>query len=139
MKLTKQADGSIKADEVYFTNKMQNHHGGMIVIDGALYGANGGNGGGMLACLDFKTGETLWRDRKGPKGALLFADSRLYVRGEKGELVLVEPSREGLVERGRFKQPDRSKVPAWAHPIIANGKLYVRDQGLLLCYDIAAK
>ena len=139
VKLTKQADGSIKADEVYFTNKMQNHHGGMIVIDGALYGANGGNGGGMLACLDFETGETLWRDRKGPKGALLFADSRLYVRGEKGELVLIEPSREGLVERGRFKQPDRSKVPAWAHPIIANGKLYVRDQGLLLCYDIAAK
>lgn len=137
VKLVKQADGAIEAEEVYFTNRMQNHHGGMIVVDGCLYGANGGNGGGILACLDFQTGDVLWRDRKGPKGALLLADNRIYLRGEEGEVVLIEPSRDGLVERGRFDQPDRSGSPAWAHPIVANGKLYIRDQGLLLCYDIA--
>ena len=69
--------------------------------------------------------------------ALLYADERIYLRGEDGEMVLIEPSREGFVERGRFEQPDRSRSPAWAHPIVANGKLYIRDQNLLLCYDIA--
>lgn len=92
-----------------------------------------------MTCLDFQTGDILWRDRKGPKGALLFADDRLYLRGEKGEVLLIEPSREQFVERGRFEQPDRSSSPAWAHPIVANGKLYIRDQGLLLCYDVSTK
>lgn len=137
VKLTKDESGKITADEVYFTSSMQNHHGGMIVLDGLLYGANGGNGGGYLSCLDFKTGDVVWRDRKGPKGSLLLADGRLYLRGEDdGEVLLIEPSNDGLVERGRFKQPDRSSAKAWAHPIVANGKLYIRDQGLLLCYDV---
>lgn len=139
VKLSKKSDGKFEAEEVYFTTNMQNHHGGMIVVDGALYGANGGNGGGMMACIDFKTGETLWRDRKGPKGSLLYADGRLYLRSEEGAVLLVEPSKERFVERGRFEQPDRSSAMAWAHPIVANGKLYIRDQGLLLCYDVKAK
>jgi len=139
VKLKKRPDGKFDAEEAYFTTNMQNHHGGMIVIDGALYGANGGNGGGFMACVDFKTGETLWRDRKGPKGSLLYADGRIYLRSEEGSIVLVEPSKKGLIERGRFEQPDRSNSPAWAHPIIANGKLYIRDQGLLLCYYVTAK
>ena len=74
VKLSKDANGGIKAEEVYFTRKMQNHHGGMIVLDGCLYGANGGNEGGYLVCLDFKTGNVLWdgRDvpnRPAPKGS----------------------------------------------------------------------
>jgi outer membrane protein assembly factor BamB len=139
VKVQKNANGKFEAEEVYFTTNMQNHHGGMIVVDGALYGANGGNGGGMMACIDFKTGETLWRDRKGPKGSLLYADGRLYLRSEEGPIVLIEPSKQGLVERGRFDQPDRTSVPAWAHPVVANGKLYIRDQGQLFCYDVKAK
>ncbi|QDV42395.1 outer membrane biogenesis protein BamB [Stieleria neptunia] len=140
VKLVKGAGGEITAEEVYFTTRMQNHHGGMIVVDGCLYGANGGNGGGVMSCLDFQTGDLLWRDRKGPKGSLLLADGRLYLRGEDdGEMLLIEPSRDGLVERGRFDQPDRSSAKAWAHPIVANGKLYIRDQGLLLCYDVRAE
>ncbi|MEC8301197.1 MAG: PQQ-binding-like beta-propeller repeat protein, partial [Planctomycetota bacterium] len=124
---------------VYFTNKMQNHHGGMIVYEGCLYGANGGNEGGFMACLDFQTGEVLWRDRDAPKGAIAFADERIYLRSEDGTMVLIEPNSESFIERGRFEQPDRSSAPAWAHPVIANGKLYVRDQGNLFCYDIQAK
>ena len=139
VKLATDDQGTITATEVYFQSAMQNHHGGMIVVDGCLYGANGGNEGGFLTCLDFQTGEVLWRDRDAPKGSLLLADGRLYLRAESGTLVLIEPSREGLQERGRFEQPDRSSAPAWAHPILANGKLYIRDQNLLLCYDIAAR
>ncbi|MBS0263642.1 MAG: PQQ-binding-like beta-propeller repeat protein [Planctomycetes bacterium] len=136
VKLSRDASGTINATEVYFSTYMQNHHGGMIVADGSLYGANGGNEGGFLACLDFPTGKVLWRDRQAPKGSLAMADGRLYLRSEQGILVLIEPSRTGLVERGRFDQPERSTAPAWAHPVIANGKLYVRDQNVLLCYDV---
>ncbi len=137
-KVTQGSDGTWNAEEVYFSTSMQNHHGGMIVVDGALFGANGGNGGGFMACLDFQTGEILWRDRAGPKGSLAMADGRLYLRSEEDEILLLEPNREELVVRGRFEQPDRTNLPAWAHPVIANGKLYIRDQGLLLCYDVSA-
>ena len=138
VKLNKDADGAFTAEEVYFASSMQNHHGGMIVVDDCLYGASGGNEGGFLVCLDFKSGKVLWRDRKAPKGSLAFADGRLYLRSEGGELLLIEPSREGLVERGRFDQPERSESPAWTHPVIANGKLYIRDQDVLFCYDVTA-
>ena len=140
VKLSKEADGGVKAEEVYFSKKMQNHHGGMIVVDGCLYGANGGNEGGSLVCLDFKTGKVLWDgQRQAPKGSVALADGRLYYRTEKGALLLIEPSPKEFLERGRFDQPDRSELPAWAHPIVANGKLYVRDQEVLLCYDVKAQ
>jgi outer membrane protein assembly factor BamB len=139
VKLVKDAAGAYEAEEVYFTQSMQNHHGGMIVHEGCLYGANGGNGGGMLLCLDFLTGDILWRERPVPKGAIAFADGRLYYRTEDGAVLLIEPNREKYVERGRFEQPDRSEAPAWSHPVIANGKLYIRDQDVLFCYDVQAK
>lgn len=142
VKLSEQADGTITPDELYFTKRMQNHHGGIILLDGCLYGANGGNGGGNLICIDFATGEIIWDERRGekrvPKGSIVYADGRLYYRTEEGTILLIEPSREKYIERGRFEQPDRTELPAWAHPVIANGKLYVRDQDVLFCYDIAA-
>ncbi len=142
IKLTKDETGTIAPEEVYATKRMQNHHGGMIVVNDALYGANGGNEGGALICLDFKTGDILWDLRgkhQAEKGSVAFADGRLYYRVEDGTMLLIEPNREKYVERGRFEQPDRSRLPAWSHPVIANGKLYLRDQDLLLCYDIKAK
>jgi outer membrane protein assembly factor BamB len=140
VKLSKDANGGVKAEEVYFTRNMQNHHGGIIVLDGYLYGASGGNeGGGRLYCLDFPTGKVMWDDRKAPKGSVAFADGRIYYRTEAGTMLLIEPSPKGYVERGRFEQPDRSTKPAWPHPVIANGKVYLRDQDVLLCYDVKAK
>jgi outer membrane protein assembly factor BamB len=144
VKLSKDANGGIKAEEVWFSRKMQNHHGGVILHDGSLYGANGGNEGGYLICLDFQTGEVRWdgRDdpeRRAPKGAVVMADGRLYYRTEKGTVLLVELDPKEYVERGRFEQPERSKLPAWAHPVVANGRLYIRDQDLLFCYDVRAK
>jgi outer membrane protein assembly factor BamB len=141
VKLSKDENGGVKAEEVYFSRKMQNHHGGMILLDGALYGANGGNEGGALVCLEFKTGNVLWDERddpdhRAPKGAIALADGRLYYRTEKGAVLLIEANPKEYVERGRFDQPDRSSQPAWSHPVIANGKLYLRDQDLLLCYDV---
>ncbi|MBP8909905.1 MAG: PQQ-like beta-propeller repeat protein [Phycisphaerae bacterium] len=143
VKLSKNADGSFKAEEVYATTEMQNHHGGMILVDGCLYGASGGNEGGALVCLDFKTGKILWDQRaavgRRAKGSLALADGMLYYRLEDGVVLLIEPSPQQYVERGRFGQPDRTRLPAWAHPVVANGKLYIRDQDVLFCYDVKAK
>jgi outer membrane protein assembly factor BamB len=144
VKLAKDADGAIKAEEVWFSRKMQNHHGGIIVVDGCLYAANGGNEGGALVCLDFKTGNVLWDERddpehRAPKGSLALVDGRLYDRTEKGAMLLIEPNSKQYVERGRFEQPDRSEQPAWPHPVVANGKLYLRDQDALLSYDVKSK
>jgi outer membrane protein assembly factor BamB len=143
VKLSKDGNGGIKAEELWFSRNMENHHGGVLVIDGALYGANGGNGGGYIACLDFKTGDVLWNERDAgkrrlTKGSMMQADGQIYYRTEEGPIVLIEPSRKEYLERGRFEQPERTSKPAWAHPVVANGKLYIRDQDTLLCYDVKA-
>jgi outer membrane protein assembly factor BamB len=141
VKLSKDDNGAAKAEEVWSSKRMQNHHGGIVSSDGCLYGANGGLEGGALICLDSKTGEVLWDERsarRAPKGSIALADDRLYYRTEDGTLLLIEPSRKEYIERGRVEQPERSSSPAWSHPVIANGKLYVRDQDLLFCYDISA-
>lgn len=87
VKLSKNADGSF-SEEVYATTEMQNHHGGMILVDGCLYGASGGNEGAALVCLDFKTGKILWDQRaavgRPMKGSLALADGMLYYRLEDG-------------------------------------------------------
>lgn len=143
VKLSKDADGAVKLEEVYATTDMQNHHGGMILLDGCLYGASGGNEGGALVCLDFLTGKVLWdqRDTAGrrAKGSLALADGLLYYRMEDGTVCLIEPNPKQYIERGRFQQPDRTRLPAWSHPVVANGRLYIRDQDVLFCYDVKAK
>jgi len=142
VKLSKDTSGGVKADQVWFSQRMQNHHGGVILVGDALYGANGGNEGGALVCLNFKTGDVLWNqrdERRAPKGAIAFADGRLYYRTETGTVLLIEPNPKQYVEKGRFEHPDRSSAPDWTHPVIANGKLYLRDQDALLCYDVKAK
>jgi outer membrane protein assembly factor BamB len=73
------------------------------------------------------------------KGSLALADGRLYLRAESGTMILIEPNREKYIERGRFEQPERTREQAWTHPVIANGKLYVRDQDTLFCYDVKKK
>ena len=142
--LSKDENGGVKATEVWFSRNMENHHGGVLLIDGALYGSNGGNGGGYLVCLDFQTGDVLWNERDADKrrvikGSVALADGRIYYRTEAGTMLLIEPSRKEYLERGRFEQPDRTSQPAWTHPVLANGKLYVRDQDTLFCYDVKAK
>ena len=144
VKLSKDGNGGVKAEEVWFSRYMENHHGGVVLVDGCLYGANGGNGGGYPVCLDFQTGEVLWNEkdpdkRRVKKGSLAVADGRIYYRTEEGTVLLIEPSPKEYLERGRFEQPDRTRLPAWSHPVIANGKLYIRDQDTLMCYDVKAR
>jgi outer membrane protein assembly factor BamB len=127
-------NGDFSAHEVYFTQKMRNHHGGMVLIDGYLYGADDS---GQLTCIEFKTGKVMWQNRGADKGAVFYADHRLYCRNEgNGRVILVEANPSKFVEHGRLDQPDRTGQAAWPHPVVANGRLYLRDQDLLLCYDV---
>jgi outer membrane protein assembly factor BamB len=123
------------ADEVYFTKQMKNHHGGMVLLDGYLYGANGG----QLCCLEFATGKVMWQSNKAGKGSVTYADGCLYYRNEGGDVYLIEVNPQKYTQLGSFRQPERSNRNAWAHPVIANGRLYIADQELLLCYDVKQK
>ncbi len=121
------------AKEMYFTKDMQNHHGGVIRVGDYIYGASNP---GLLTCINYRTGETVWKDRGPGKCAILYADGMLYCRDEKGPITLVEATHEGYRQRGRFDQPNRSEREAWPHPVIAGGKLFIRDQDVLLCYEV---
>ena len=134
LKLTATGD-SVKAEEVFNTKPLAVHHGGVVRVGDAVYGTNQ-NG---LVCIDFKTGETKWQDRSVGKGSIAAADGCLYVRSERGPIALVEATPTAYKEIGRFEQPDRSKKNSWPHPVIAGGRLYLRDQNVLLCYDVKSK
>jgi outer membrane protein assembly factor BamB len=124
--------GKTNAKEEYFVKGMQNHHGGMVLVDGYLYG----EGDRRLYCIDFKTGKVMWQQSRPGKGSIAYADGRLYYRSEGGPVTLVEANPEKYVERGRFEQPQRGSGPCWPHPVLANGKLYLRHADLLFCYDV---
>ena len=123
----------VEATPGYHTNKMESHHGGMVLLDGHVYGSSDP---GVVRCLDLATGDVKWENRSVGKGSITCADGHLYVRSEKGPVALIEASPVGYNETGRFDQPDRSNSEAWAHPVVSHGKLFLRDQDLLLVYDV---
>jgi hypothetical protein len=128
------ANGMVTSKEVYFTRNMKNHHGGVVLVDGYLYGFNDS----ILTCLEFATGKMMWRDRSVGKGSVTFADGNLYIQGEQSVVGLAQASSTGYVEKGRFNIPDKG-LPSWAHPVISDGRLYVRNQDVMMAYDIKAK
>jgi len=127
-------NGEVAAKEIYFTREMKNHHGGVILVDGYLYGFNDS----ILTCLDFATGKLMWRDRSVGKGSVTYADGNLYIQGENNVFGLAEASPSGYHEKGRFRIVEKG-LPSWPHPVISNGRLYVRNQDTLTVYDIKAK
>jgi outer membrane protein assembly factor BamB len=126
-------NGEVAATEAYFTREMKNHHGGMVLVDGYLYGYNDL----ILTCLEFATGKMMWRDRSVGKGSVTYADGRLYIQSENNLVGLAEANPAAYVETGRFEIPDKW-MPSWAHPVVSDGRLYVRNQDTLLVYDIKA-
>ena len=124
----------VSAQEIYFTRNMQNHHGGVVLVDGYLYGFNNS----ILTCLEFDTGKVMWRDRSVGKGSVAYADGHLYILSEDNVVGLVDASPKGYRETGRFTISDQG-WPAWAHPVISGGQLLVRNQNMLASYDVRAK
>jgi outer membrane protein assembly factor BamB len=133
LKLTPAGSG-LKADEIYFTREMKNHYSSSVLVGEYLYGYSSQ----ILTAMKFKTGEVAWRDRSVGKGSVIYADGHLYCQGEAGTIGLVEATPEGYKEKSRFQIP-RGEFSVWTLPVIANGRLYIREQDNLYCYDIKAQ
>jgi outer membrane protein assembly factor BamB/precorrin-6B methylase 2 len=129
----------VKAEEVYFTKDFQNLNGGMVLVEGHVYGGRRhGIGGGPLGCLELKTGKLRWEEA-GNVTNVLAAEGHLYCRHSDGNILLVEATPNGYKEKSRFMQPDRTKSSPWTYLVLTGQRLYVRDQNVLLCYDLRAQ
>jgi len=126
--------GKVTATEAYFNRDMENHYTTSIKIGDYLYGFSG-NQPGVLTAMEFKTGKVAWKDRSVDKGNCIFAENLLYCQGELGKIGLINPSPAGYKEISRF-EIRRGEWNTWTVPVIANGRLYVRDQDSLYAYDI---
>jgi outer membrane protein assembly factor BamB len=136
--LSKNGNG-VKADEAYFlkADELQNHHGGMILLGGYIYCGHGHNNG-FPACVEMMTGKNMWEKERGAgtgSAAVVYADGDLYFRYESGDMALIEATPEKYNLKGSFKLAS-VKGKSWPHPAIVDGKLYIRDQDSLLCYDL---
>lgn len=133
----KTANGTVEAEQVYFSPKLPVSIGGAVRLENLMFGTTGTG----LLCSDFATGDIKWEDRSIGAASLCFADGNLYLHGENGDVALVAAAGDGYHEKGRFTppgQPNRGSAKAWAYPVVANGKLYIRDVGVLWCYDVKA-
>jgi outer membrane protein assembly factor BamB len=140
IKLTPDGAGGIKMSKAYANKNMVNQHGGVVLYQDHLYGYSDRGG---WTCQDFKTGEVVWAERRAlRKGSVTFVDGMLICYSERGgDVVLIEASAKGWKEHGRFKIPQQSEIRSrsggiWTHPVVANGRLYLRDQDLIFCYDV---
>lgn len=137
-------DGNgVMAEQVYFIRNLPNGFGGAVLVGDYLYGTN--MAGGDLVAAEFKTGQVKWRDDSNGTGSVVWADGHLYLHADKGAVVLVEATPEAYREKGRFTPPNppqKKRQPfaegAYSYPVIANGRLYIRDLGTLWAYDIKA-
>lgn len=123
-----------QAQEIYFTKEMRNHHSSSVLIGDHLYGFSSA----ILTAMKFDTGEIAWRDRSVGKGSLVYADGHLYCFSENGVVGLVEATPTGYKEKGRFRIQQDS-LPTWTHPVVAGGRLYLRDQDTIYAFDVREK
>jgi len=131
--------GQVAMQEVWYkTNReLQNHHGGMILVGDHVYMGHGHNNG-FPVCFDLKTGRDLWRPGRGPgsgSAAVVCADGHLYFRYENGTMALIEANPRKYELKGNFDIAINNGK-SWAHPVVFNGRLYLRDQDEMICYDI---
>ncbi|MCG8649625.1 MAG: PQQ-like beta-propeller repeat protein [Pirellulales bacterium] len=139
-------EGEIQVESLYHLSDktMRNHHGGVVLFEGVIYGFSKANGGVWMA-QDLASGETLWEEkiRGNRSGSLCFADGHLYCYNDKdASLFLVQPDRSGWSVKGKLTLPKQTELPRdrgaiWSHPVVAQQTLFVRDQDLIYAYDIA--
>jgi outer membrane protein assembly factor BamB len=138
-------DGGINAKEVYWLDHktLQNHHGGMVLVGDHVYGGHG-HGQGYPFCLELKTGKMKWGPMRddapgGGSAAVVYADGRLYFRYENNTVALIEATPDDFHLVSKFQLPKGTSTPGWQHPVIHDGKLYIRANDQLYCYDIKQK
>ena len=140
LKLKRSGKG-VDAKEVYWLQKrtFNNHHGGVVLIDGFLYGGHNQNKG-FPTCINMKTGEIVWggnglRGEGKGSAAVLSVDGKLIFRYEDGLVVILEANSKEYRVLGKFT-PEYQEGKSWAHPVIVDGKLYLREQDKMMCYDL---
>lgn len=139
LKLSADGDG-VKATEEYFVEprELQNHHGGMVKIGNLVFTGHG-HGLGQPTCVDWKTGEIVWKaDDRGPgsgSAAVIAVDGNLIFRYQDGTVALIGAGGDEYVVKGTF-EPEYQEGKTWAHPVVVDGKLYLREQDKLMCYDL---
>jgi outer membrane protein assembly factor BamB len=116
---------------VYFTRDMRNHHASSVLVGDYLYGFSDA----ILTAMKFDSGQIAWRDRSVGKGSVIFADDRLYLYSEQGAVGLAEANPASYREHGRF-QIQAGNAPTWSHPVVSNGKLFIRDQDNIYAFDV---
>lgn len=133
-------DNTVKIEEIYPVKpELANKHGGVVLVGDYLYGDSDDKG--IPFCAELLTGAVKWQKRGNGSNSASFiaADGRLYIRFANGSMVLAKASPEDYIEVGSFKVPGSGERPSWSHPVIANGKLYLREQDVINCYDIKAR
>jgi len=131
--------GGLKVEEVYPLNReLANKHGGVVLVGDYVYGDSDDNG--IPFCADLMTGEVKWKSRGSgsDSASIAAADGHLYIRYADGTMTLVEASPKAFKEVGSFEVPGSGDRPSWAHPVILDGKLYLREGDKILCYDLSA-
>jgi outer membrane protein assembly factor BamB len=132
------AGDTFEAEEIFFlrSRQFENHHGGVVLVDGYVYGGHGANKG-IPVCINLATGSIAWKAKAPARGSacVLSADGHIIFRYDRGLVALVEATPEKFVLKGSFEPPTGSG-PAWAHPVVHDRKLYLRHDDLLLCYDL---
>ena len=132
--------GGMKVEEVYGLNReLANKHGGVVLVGEHLYGDSDDKG--IPFCAELMTGKVVWKQRGSGRNsaALAAADGHVYVRFSDGTLALVKADPQGYQEVSAFKVPGSGDRPSWAHPVILDGRLYLREGDRILCYDVRAK
>ena len=126
------------ASVVWTDSVLDVHHGGVVLVNGYIYGSNWlNNGDGNWCCIDWKTGKKMWEEHWNCKGSIISAEGMLYIYDEKrGNIGLLNATPEKFDLVSSFKITQGSSGPFWAHPVIHNGKLYVRHGNALMAYNI---
>ncbi len=130
--VSKAKEGSWQARRVYESSRMRNHFSSSVLYKGHLYGFDESK----LICMDFRTGDVLWKEGGFKKGSLMVAGGNLIVLGENGKLAVAKASPEGFKRTSQFQA---SRQKCWTVPVLADGKLYVRDETDLICLDVRRK
>jgi outer membrane protein assembly factor BamB len=128
-------DDSAK-QEIWRNAVLDNRMGGFVLVNDKIYGSDDSNK--LWWCLDWKTGKEIYSEKITNKGNIIYADGMLYCYGDNGEIVLAQPLPDGFKKMSSFKVPYGANQH-WAHPVIANGRLYVRHGSSLMVYDVRRK
>ncbi|HVN56931.1 MAG TPA: PQQ-binding-like beta-propeller repeat protein [Bacteroidales bacterium] len=139
--MIKMSDDGSGAKVVWTDRHLDDHHGGVVLINGYIYGSNWINNGlGNWCCIEWNTGRKMWEQHWNNKGSVIAAEGLLYIYEEKNGnvgLLKADPQKFDLVSSFRFSLGDMG--PFWAHPVIHDGVLYLRHSNALAAYNIKAK